>query len=40
MDVALLLEDFFRAVTEGLDVGLFDVVALAQLFDPLVEVIV
>lgn len=40
LDIAFFLKDLFSPITKSFDIGLFDVVALFELIDPLVKIVV
>jgi len=40
LDIAFFLQDLLGPVTEGFDISFLDIVALFQLFDPLIKIVV
>ena len=40
LDVTFFLKDFFCSIAKSFHIGLFDLFAFLQLFDPLIEIVI
>ena len=40
LDIAFFLEDFFCSIAKGLNISFFDVLALLQKLNPLVQIVI